>query len=145
MLAELVPGARVLDLYAGSGAVGIEAVSRGARHAVLVEADAAELETSLSRLRLSSEEVRLIASSEERAVEALRASGERFEIVFADPPYTEPVSSADLARWAALLEPGGLLVLQRDAGPEPPAAPEGLARRPSRAYGRNVFHLYGFL
>ena len=137
-------GARFLDLYAGSGAVGLEAVSRGAASAVLVEPDAGKLRDSLARLGAEPPEVRVIASSAGAAVEELIARGERFDLVFADPPYSL-AGARELARAGLLLAPGATLVLQRDAGPGRPPELSGLRHREERAYGRNVFHFLGLL
>lgn len=136
--------ARVLDLYAGSGAVGLEAVSRGAASAVLVEADARELVRTLARWGIAGDEVRVLAETAARAITRLCAEGARFDLVFADPPYSHEPHGAELARVRGLLEEDALLVLQADAGAPAPAIP-GLVWRSSRAYGRNVFHFFGIL
>ena len=141
ILGERVIGARVLDLYAGTGAVGIEAVSRGAKAAVLVETDAAPLRRAVARLG-GAEEIEVLAATAGEALAALARRGARFDLVFADPPYALMPGAAELASGAGLLAPGGLLVLQRDArGGEPSL--EGLERLDRRAYGRNVFLFFG--
>jgi 16S rRNA (guanine966-N2)-methyltransferase len=103
-LQPLLPGARVLDLFAGSGALGLEALSRGAREALLVERDPALAE----RLRASVE--RLHATDEAHVLRAdalalLRAPVHgRFDIVFVDPPFAEHLWSGVfplLAPWVA--------------------------------------------
>lgn len=144
VLGERVVGARVLELYAGSGAVGLEAVSRGASCAVLVEFDAAALSRSLERLGARPPEVRLIAGTVSEAAEELVALAERFDIVFADPPYAASEADAGLARVAELLEAGGLFVLQQDVGAAAHPLP-GLTLRDRREYGRNVFLFFGML
>ena len=97
MLGE-VRGARVLDLYAGSGALGIEALSRGAESAVFVERDAAAVDTIRRNL-----EALGVAGADVRRQDALRflaASEGPFDLVFVDPPYdsasrlSEPLSAA---------------------------------------------------
>jgi 16S rRNA (guanine966-N2)-methyltransferase len=144
VLQPRVAGARVLDLYAGSGAVGLEAVSRGAASTVLVEPHASGLRRALIRLAPGEGEVRLVASSAADAIDGLVGRGERFDIVFADPPYDLSGENADLARASQLLEPEGILVLQRDAGAAPEEIP-GLRLRERRSYGRNVFLFFGML
>ena len=89
LLGSRVPGARVLDLYAGSGAVGIELVSRGAASAVLVEPESAPLERSIARIGAAPGEIRILGAAAARAVADLARAGERFDIVFADPPYAD--------------------------------------------------------
>jgi 16S rRNA (guanine966-N2)-methyltransferase len=144
LLASRVAGAHVLELYAGSGAVGIEAVSRGAAQAVFVEQDAGPLRRSLERLGGGASGLRLIAGSASAACDALARSAERFDIVFADPPYAPGPEETGLALVAGLLADGGVFVLQEDAGAAP-AEPPGLALRERRAYGRNVFSFFGML
>ncbi len=142
VLGSRVQGARVLDLYAGTGSLGLEAVSRGAARAVLVEIDAAPLARTLGRLGVSPKEARLLDGNVAEAVEKLSRGGERFDIIFADPPYGS--TGGDLDRVAGLLAEGGTLVMQRDSG-SPPAAFRGLRLVGSRAYGRNVFFFFGML
>lgn len=139
ILQDSVAGARVLELFAGSGAVGIEALSRGAREAVFVESDAASLEKNLARLGAAPSEARVLRGDARTIAAALAREGERFDLVFADPPYA--VKGALSRPIAQLLVPGGTIVLQTDAGAEPPSLPEfGPADR--RAYGRNVLWLF---
>jgi 16S rRNA (guanine966-N2)-methyltransferase len=88
-LGPRLAGARVLDLYAGSGALGIEALSRGAVHAVFVErarAALAALRRNLTELELA-DRSRVLSEEVERAVDRLRAEGAQFELVLLDPPY----------------------------------------------------------
>ena len=141
ILGERVVGAGVLDLFAGSGAVGIEAVSRGARGAVLVEPNASGLLAAVRRLDAASK-VRVLAEDVRSAVRRLVREGDRFRLIFADPPYTAPLDRDLLAAIPGLLEPAGRFVLQQD---EKTAAPEvpGLGLDQRRAYGRNVFLFFG--
>ncbi len=144
LLGDRVQGARVLDLYAGTGAVGIELVSRGAASAVLVERESAALRRALERIGAGPDEVRIVGAPAARAVADLVGAGERFDIVFADPPYGEGASFGDLAQAAGLLSDRGVLALQVDAKTPAPALP-GLVLRERRAYGRNVFLFFGML
>ena len=131
-------GASVLELYAGSGAVGLEAVSRGARAAVLVEPDGTAITRSLARLSPAPGEVVLLAVRAESAIPALGRRAERFDIVFADPPYAVRPDPDALAAAAGLLSAEGVLALQQDSASETAAIP-GMALLERRAYGRNVF------
>jgi 16S rRNA (guanine966-N2)-methyltransferase len=125
----------VLDLYAGSGAMGIEALSRGAARAVFVEADrsaAKAIERNLEKLRLTGAVIVRIDAVTALAAEV--AAGRRYDLVLVDPPY-EMFSSVQtaLARYLpAVLEPGALVVVETAAAEEP-ALP--LPRRTSRRYG----------
>ncbi len=138
ILSDRIPGARFLDLHAGSGAVGIEAVSRGARRAVLAEREAGVLERNVGRLG-NPPELSVVEGDANEAVRRLEDSGERFEIIFSDPPYgTGTVPPPDLASVAV---EDAFLVLQRDSNT---AAVEvaGFVHFREREYGRNVFDFY---
>jgi 16S rRNA (guanine966-N2)-methyltransferase len=89
MLGDLA-GAQVLDLFAGTGALGIEALSRGASHAVFVERDGAALAAlaaNLAGLGLERGEAVARRTGAARAMRAARARGETYDLVFIDPPY----------------------------------------------------------
>lgn len=140
ILQKRVPGARVLDLYAGSGAVGLEAVSRGAARAVLVEENAAALQRNLGRLPDGQAMVSIVAGDAGATAADLAGRGVRFDLVFADPPYGSPIAA--LSRNVThLLAPNGLFVLQRDSFDSSPE-PEGLSLLERRPYGRNVFSFF---
>ena len=139
ILQDAVSGARVLELFAGSGAVGIEALSRDAREAVFVESDPAALEKNLARLGAAKGEARVIRGEARTIAAALARDGERFDLVFADPPYA--LKSALAKHIAQLRAPGGTIVFQTDADAGPPALP-GVAPAHRRAYGRNVFWFF---
>jgi 16S rRNA (guanine966-N2)-methyltransferase len=143
MLGPRLPGARVLDLFAGSGALGLEALSRGAAHAVFVErvpATARILEANLRRCGVGSEEADVVIRSAAAAGATWAAQGRRFDLVFADPPYDQaPGLLADvLAQAPALLAPDGLLVLEHRKQDPPPPLPVGLRQVRERVYGDTV-------
>src|SRR5262249_6039958 len=131
-----------LDLYAGSGAVGLEAVSRGAARAVLAEREAGALRKNVEKLDPEGAFARVLSGDADRALAVLSGAGEHFDLVFADPPYDEPLPPGLLAAAAALLSPGGLCVLQRDGPSQTPPEPAGVALVERRRYGRNVFFFY---
>jgi 16S rRNA (guanine966-N2)-methyltransferase len=134
IVAPWVEGARVLDLYAGSGAMGLEALSRGAAAAVFVEADGEAVRTierNLDKLRLTGATVLRADASTGLAQEAV--AGRQYDLVLADPPYA--MTDYDtLARYLPrVLAQDGLLVFESDARTEPEL--QGLAVRTSRKYG----------
>jgi 16S rRNA (guanine966-N2)-methyltransferase len=118
-LGTLVPGARVLDLYAGTGAMGIEALSRGAEHGVLVERDRGAVRVirdNLERTGLA-ERAEVVVTDVSRFVTRDDKNRDRFDLVIADPPYEAPVEEVEGAL-AALAEgwlagAGSRLVLTR--------------------------------
>ena len=125
ILGARVDAARVLDLFAGSGALGFESLSRGAAHVTFVEkhrptADA--LRAAARELGVA-EQVEVIAAPAERAV---RAVSGRYDLVFADPPYAQPYPAAALGilRARRAIDAGTTVVFEhaaREAGPADPA------------------------
>lgn len=139
ILQDDLAGSRVLDLFAGSGAVGLEALSRGASRAVFVETDSGALEENVAAFAARREEHELLRQDAREAAAALSRRGETFDFIFADPPYA---LKAALSRpLAALLAPGGKVVVQTDSDADPPELP-GLALETRRPYGRNVFWFF---
>ncbi|MGH3436219.1 MAG: 16S rRNA (guanine(966)-N(2))-methyltransferase RsmD [Sciscionella sp.] len=139
--AAALDGARVLDLYAGSGALGLEALSRGAAHALLVERDSAavrSLRRNVAAVGLPGAEIR------NGSVEAaLRTAPEaRYQVVLADPPYA--VTGAELAAVLAALagwtEPGSLVVVERAVRSADPNWPLPYLAWRSRGYGDTMLH-----
>jgi 16S rRNA (guanine966-N2)-methyltransferase len=137
ILGPRVEGARVLDLHAGSGAVGLEALSRGASAAVLVDRDPSAARRNAERLG-AVQSADVLGSPAAEALRRLHARGERFDVIFSDPPYG---AAEDGLEVAGLLADGGLLVVQSDEG-ESVEPPPGLSAGRRRAYGRNVFHFF---
>jgi 16S rRNA (guanine966-N2)-methyltransferase len=125
----------VLDLFAGSGAMGIEALSRGAAQAVFVESDrnaTRAIERNLEKLGLTGAAIVRMDALTALATET--AAGRRYDLVLVDPPY-EMYSSVQtgLARYLpALLETGALVVVETGAAEEPELP---LPKRTSRRYG----------
>ena len=87
-----ITGARVLDLYAGSGAMGIEALSRGASHATFVDISPIAIKTvkaNLDSLKVSNDEYEIIKNKDINALEYLKQKGNKFDLIILDPPYEE--------------------------------------------------------
>ncbi len=134
----------VLDLYAGSGALGLEAISRGARRAVFVEADARTANVLMRNLRDLDVESRavLIRGSALTVLRSRRLQG--FDLVFADPPYGDPEATGLLAALeeSAVPRPGGVTVFEQDVGAPPPSLPRGWHLIREARYGRTVVRYY---
>lgn len=133
-LGSLVTDAHVLDLYAGSGSMGLEALSRGARSAVFVERGRvalAALRRNVAAVGLGGE---VVADDVGRF---LGKSRRRFDLAFVDPPFGLSLASVQvvMAKLAPLLTSGAVAVLHRRAGEEPPEVPTGLALVDERRYG----------
>jgi 16S rRNA (guanine966-N2)-methyltransferase len=135
-------GARVLDLFAGSGALGIEALSRGASSAVFVERDPDAVRTighNLDRLRLTG--ARVVHGDVLRTIAEEATAGAKYDLVLVDPPYGMLTEiQPRLARHLPpLLAADGLLVLETDARAEPELP---LPVRTSRKYGQTRVTLF---
>ncbi|MGN1059789.1 MAG: 16S rRNA (guanine(966)-N(2))-methyltransferase RsmD [Clostridia bacterium] len=118
MLGTKVMDAAVLDLFAGTGALGIEALSRGAAQAVFVDVSAhslAAVESNLKKTRLA-ERATLLKSD---YLTYLTDTGSRFDLIFLDPPYREGYLAPALSKIAerGLLKPEGVIYCETDAAP----------------------------
>ena len=132
-----VDGARVLDLYAGSGALGLEAVSRGAAHATLVEAARPAVEVcrrNVAALGLGAQ-VTVVADRAERFT--ARGAAQPWDLVLLDPPYDVPEKdlAAVLAGLPGHLSPDAVVVVERSTRSPEPSWPDGLERFDERAHG----------
>jgi 16S rRNA (guanine966-N2)-methyltransferase len=136
----LFDGARVLDLYAGSGAVGLEALSRGASDVLLVESDphaARVIRRNIEAVRLPG--ARLLADRVERVLARGRGDDPPRDLVFADPPYA--AAAMEVERVLATLHgrgwlaPGALVVVERGTRSGPLTWPAGYTPERSRGYG----------
>jgi 16S rRNA (guanine966-N2)-methyltransferase len=143
-------GSRVLDLYAGSGAVGLEALSRGAEHVLLVEngARAARvIRQNIDAIGLPGAMVvtdrveRVLARGPAQAPGGDGAA--RYDVVFADPPYA--LAEEDVSRMLALLAagawlaPGALVIVERATRSGPVRWPDGFVPDRARKYGEATF------
>jgi 16S rRNA (guanine(966)-N(2))-methyltransferase RsmD len=115
-LMPLLSGARVLDLFAGAGGVGFEALSRGAAHATFVERDPRALQALRANVETLgvAQETRVERLDVRAAVDRLAREGASFEIVFLDPPYDEDLVTPTLERLGATGVPaaGGVVIAQ---------------------------------
>lgn len=126
-------GARVLDLFAGTGALGLEAWSRGAAHVTFVERDPAALKALAANLRATRAEGEILRADATRPPRAKIAC----DLVFLDPPYAAGVAAAALAAAdaAGWVRPGAVAVAET-AADDSPAWPESFAVDDRRAYGK---------
>jgi len=115
-LGQFFEGGRVLDLYAGTGALGIEALSRGSEFAVFVERDRRARTVILDNLRRTgfADRAEVLGGEVEAALGRLFGRGERFDLIFADPPYRIAAAEVGgiLHRLRSLLAPGGRVAIE---------------------------------
>lgn len=104
-------GRRILDLFAGSGQLGIEALSRGARAATFVDSDKEAFAVTMENLKLTalSQQAQVLHTD---ALHFLDASRETFDILFLDPPYGSGLLQTALPKAVRLMAPGGVLVCE---------------------------------
>ena len=138
-----VPNTSVLDLFGGTGQLGIEALSRGAKSAVFVDAGEAAcklIKENLRRTKLE-EQGRVIRSDYLRFLTTCR---EKFDIVFLDPPYAEEFLENSLKKLSEIdiLQSNGIIVCERPFGKELPAEIPGFTRSKDYKYGTTVLTLY---
>lgn len=143
MWGDAVTGARVLDLYCGGGAVALEAISRGAREAVAVDASPAALRAvAANRDSLDADALLFLRLLLPDQLELLTREKERFDLVFADPPYELRDHNALLMAAAPLLASGGELVLEHAASIASVESAGSLTRIDHRAYGGSALSFY---
>ena len=138
-----VPGAAVLDLFGGTGQLGIEALSRGAKSAVFVDAGEPAcrlIKENLKRTRLEGQG-RVIRSD---YLDYLSRCRETFDIILLDPPYAEVFLETALKRITEIdiLETNGIIVTERPLGKELPWEFEGFTRSKDYKYGKTILAIY---
>ncbi len=132
-IASVLPGAEVLDLYAGTGSLGLEALSRGSASAVFVENDRKALQALRANVRTVGLGGEIVAVDVDRF---LTRNPGRFDLVFVDPPYRHSAASVEttLRSVVPLIRLGGTAVLHRPGGERRPEAP-GLEAAGRLSYG----------
>jgi len=145
-LAPEIEGAAFLDLFAGTGCVGIEALSRGARQAVFVEKarDLCRLVDENLRLARAEDRGAVIRHPVSTAIRTLRSRGALFDIIFLDPPYEAGIAP-DVVKEvgeARLLAKEGVLVVEHAAREEMPCRAGELALTARRRYGDTLLSFY---
>ncbi len=138
-----LPGARVLDLFGGTGQLGIEALSRGAASAVFVDSrrEACQLiRTNLEKTHLASD-ARVVQSD---YLEYLNRCREKFNLILLDPPYAEVFLENSIKRITEIdiLQQGGIIAAERPLGKELPWEFQGFTRSKDYKYGKILLTLY---
>lgn len=138
-----IPTARVLDLFGGTGQLGIEALSRGAKSAVFVD----HQENACKLIRENLRRTRLEADG--KVIRAdylvyLRRCRESFDIIFLDPPYAEVFleNALKCITEIDILQSGGIIVAERPLGKELPWEFDGFTRSRDYKYGKTLITLY---
>ncbi len=141
ILGDEVQDARVLDIYAGTGSLGIEALSRGAASVIFVEGEAASctaIHASLARTRFTAS-AKVMRGRLPGAISSLEGP---FDLILMDPPYADESAPETLIQVASLLAPGGVVVYEHGSRYNPPERPGTLQLSDSRVYGDSAIALY---
>lgn len=129
MIGPYFDGGSALDLYAGTGALGIEAVSRGMTHATLVDSAYAAVKTIRDNVALTKAEERFTILKEPvaRAIKTFAAQGDQFDLIMMDPPYAQQKVLAQLQQFASsgIIKPGGRLLIETGIDLQYPASIPG--------------------
>lgn len=145
VLGQTCEGLHVLDLFAGTGALAFEALSRGAVKAVLVDSGKEAQGLCRENAAALGVEIELLPLPAHKGIERLSARGDRFELIFADPPYAQAAVDALLAALAAhpLLAGGGRVVLEHSKHETAPLVSGPFTRLDQRVFGETVVSIYG--
>jgi 16S rRNA (guanine(966)-N(2))-methyltransferase RsmD len=145
-LGTLVINARVLDLFAGTGAFGFEALSRGAASAVFVERNrrVCGLIAETSRRLGVESQVRILAMDAIDAMRRLDKEGARFDFIFLDPPYESEWIARTLSdpMFPNLLESEGVFIVEKRICDRETQPPQGFEKRFSRKYGEVLLEIF---
>lgn len=136
-----IEGRRVLDLFAGSGQLGLEALSRGAAHAVFVDASRDSLEVVKRNIRALGMEAKSSVFQMDFSAFLLRRQ-EPFDIVFLDPPYRSGCLEKALPLVAAVTAPGGTIIAEHPTDEELPEEAGDFCRGRSYRYGKIYLTVY---
>lgn len=142
ILGDRVRGARVLDLFAGSGSLGLECLSRGAASAVFVERDRDVVTVLCENVRSVRGEAQIVPREAARALRDLAREGARFELVLMDPPYSRGLVEPTVEAAAAVLAPGGLVVVDHPSSEPPPDRIGPLALVDRRVFGDTAVAMF---
>ncbi len=141
IIGDEVSGARVLDCYAGTGAMGLEALSRGASEAIFLESHPAACKAILDTLvRTEFRDRAQVLRGKLPA--ALKAVVPPFDLIFLDPPYDDEFAPELLADLGALLSSGGTVVYEHRSRYNPPERVGGLSLSERREYGDSAIAIY---
>lgn len=141
ILGDVIEEARVLDLYAGTGALGVEALSRGAQEAVFVEANGGACQAILDSLARAgvADRGKVLRGKLPGALNSVEGS---FDVIFLDPPYEDEGGEETLVTIASRLAEGGTVVYEHSSRYNPPQRPLGLEAYDARTYGDTAVTFY---
>jgi len=146
MIGPFFEGGTALDLFAGTGGLAIEALSRGMEHAIFVDADAKSIEVVRANLKATGFEKKaeVYRNDAQRALKALSKREAKLDLVFLDPPYRLKNGDELMLQMeeTGLLEPGAVVVLEYESSYEYPETVGSFALRRKAVYGETAVSIY---
>ena len=144
MIAPEVPGAKVLDLFAGTGAMGLEALSRGAHFCFFVDksSEAVSLIGENVQLCAAQDRSRIIRGSAASAIRRLGSENELFDLIFMDPPYGKGYIEKTLEIVGAIARDDALVIAEQHIKDKPPLVPAIWRKDRERKYGDTLISVY---
>ncbi|MGO9416013.1 MAG: 16S rRNA (guanine(966)-N(2))-methyltransferase RsmD [Syntrophobacteraceae bacterium] len=144
MIATEVPGAKVLDLFAGTGAMGLEALSRGAHSCFFVDnsAEAVSLIRENVQLCAAQDRSRIIRGPAASAIRRLGSENELFDLIFMDPPYGKGYIEKTLEIVGAIARDDALVIAEHHIKDKPPLVPVFWRKDRERKYGDTLISVY---
>ena len=136
ILSGKIAQAKVLDLFAGSGALGLEALSRGADHCTFVDNDRKAMDVVCKNITALGMQKHTTCLNMDWRMAMKRLSGEQFDLIFIDPPYAKGLYGPVLQEIGTLLARDGLIVVESDVAEEPTYTPFDCVDK--RKYGRTM-------
>jgi len=148
MIGPYFEGGAALDLFAGTGGLGIEALSRGMEHAVFVDLEPKSIDTIRANLKATGFEsnAEVYRNDAGRALSAMEKRGRSFELVFLDPPYRLKLGDELMGTMAAkgLLQAEAVIVLEHESGYDYPEDIPGFYRQRQAVYGETAISIYRY-
>ena len=141
ILATKVYDAKVLDLFAGSGSLGLEALSRGAISCVFVDYSKEAINIVKENVKLCRQENNSKFINKDYT-EAINSLNDEFDIIFVDPPYSKGIELLVLEKARNILSKNGIIIVETDQTDIPPDEINGLVKYDSRKYGRTIISFY---
>jgi len=144
MIAGEVPGAKVLDLFAGTGAMGLESLSRGAHFCFFVDKDAEAVSLIRENVQLcaAQDRSRMIHGPVASAIRRLGSENELFDLIFMDPPYGKGYIEKTLEIVAAVAREDALVIAEHHVKDKPPMVPAIWRKDRERRYGDTLISVY---
>jgi len=144
ILGNTIIDATILDMFAGSGALGLESISRGAKECVFIDSSAQAINVIKKNIALCKEEnVSLVMNLDYRlALEKIK--NKKFDIAFIDPPYLKDIEISALNLVSEVLSDEGIVIVETDQKDDIPEEVSNLVKYDERKYGRTIISFYRF-